>query len=505
MAATRIGKGITYVAILNVFQFVVGIVFYYVVSNILTPTEIGVMSTLNFAHATFIVLAPLGLQFAAVKYVADYLARGDQAGAAAVAKTVTRLVLVASFGFLAVFIGVAVSLIRVWANMEGIELLFIVISVAAAFGALRNAYLALLQGLQFFDRYAIANLAAMSLSRLFGMILVLMRQGLLGVVSGILLGEACGLLLTFYFYRGHLPVAKQGVESKVLFSFSLPIFGMMMLATLQDWSDRMLFLIVSHDLDVLGLFELVIRASTSLGIVGAIVDVIMLPVFSDAFAKGGKERMASMLTTALRYLGFLYFPAAMGMATISRTTMTILYQTRTAEAGYLPLTVLAIFSVFNTFATILNSGLKSIGRTSSFVRISLLALIVDSVIVAILSPRVGLYGAVVARSASVFVTFVYTLLLLRKEVVVRVEWDGLWKALVASASIILPVVLLDRFVRFPHIFINLAAEMAVAVAVYALMLLFLKALKRQDFRILRQMIPPKLLGVVDVLERLYVR
>ncbi len=505
MAATRIGKGITYIAILNVFQFAVGIVFYYVTSNILSPTQIGVMSTLNFAHATFIVLAPLGLQFAAVKYVADYMARGDEARAAAVAKSMTRLVLMASFGFLVVYIGIAASLIRVWANIENVEMLFIVISAAAAFGAVRNSYLALLQGLQLFDRYAIANLAAMSLSRFLGMVLVLLRQELLGVVLGVLLGEMCGLFLTFYFYRGHLPSAEQGIESRVLFRFSLPIFGMMMLATLQDWSDRMLFLAVSHDLDALGLFELVIRASTSLGIVGAIVDVIMLPVFSEAYARGGKLRMSSMLTTALRYLGFMYFPAAVGMATISRTTMTILYQARTAEAGYLPLTVLAMFSIFNTFATILNSSLKSIGRTSSFMRISLLALIVDSAIVATLSPRIGLYGAVVARSVSMFVTFAYTFVLLRKEIPVRVDSDGLWKASVASVSIILPVVLLDRFVRFPHIFMNLAAEIAVAVAVYALMLLLSRALKKRDFRILREMMPLRLHGAIDVLERLYVR
>ena len=134
-----------------------------------------------------------------------------------------------------------------------------------------------------------------------------------------------------------------------------------------------------------------------------------------------------------------------------------------------------------------------------------MALIVDSAIVAVLSPRVGLYGAVVARSASVFAIFVYTLLLLRKEATVRIDRDGLWKALAASMSIVPPVVLLDGLVKFPNIFVNLAAEMAVAVAVYALALLFLRALKRQDFRILKQMMPPKLHRGVDFLERLYVR
>ena len=505
MAATNIGKGLTYIAILNALQLVVGIVFYYVVSNILTPTEIGVMSTLNFAYATFIVLAPMGLQFAAVKYVAEYLGRGEEEKAAAVAKSMARLVLIGSIGFLAIFITIAVSLIRVWADIEGIEILFIIIALASTFGTLRNAYLALLQGLQLFDKYAIANLAAMSSSRLLGMILVILKQRLLGVVLGTLLGEIGGLLLTFHFYSGHLPATNEGADRKLLFNFSLPIFGMMLLATFQDWSDRMLFLVVSHDLDALGLFELVIRAATSLGIVGAVVDVIMLPAFSDAFAKGGKEQLASMMTTALRYLGFLYFPAAIGMATISQTAMTILYQTRTAEAGYLPLTILSVFSIFGTFATILNSGLKSTGKTSSFVRISLLALVVDGVIVAILSPQIGLYGAVVARSASVLVTFLYTLLVCRKEVELRVERDGLWKGLVASASIIPPVVLLDRYVSFPHVFINLAAEVVVAVSVYVLMLLFLKALRKQDFHILRQMMPRRLHGLVSVLEKLYLR
>ncbi|MEM2094661.1 MAG: oligosaccharide flippase family protein, partial [Candidatus Bathyarchaeia archaeon] len=353
MTATRIGKGITYIAILNAFQFAIGIIFYYVVSKILTPTEIGIMSTLNFAHATFIVLAPLGLQFAAVKYVAEHLAQGESEKASAVARTMIKMVLVASVGFLILFVVFAFSFIQKWAEMDKIETLYVVISVAATFGAMRNAYLALLQGLQLFDKYAVANLASMGLSKLLGIIFVLLGQRLFGVVTGILLGEIGGLSLTFFFYRGHLPSTKEKAEQRALLNFSLPIFGMMLLTTFQDWSDRMLFLVVSRDLEALGLFELVIRASASLGIIGAIVDVIMFPTFSDAFAKGGKRHIGSMMGVALRYLGFMYFPAAVGMATISKTAMTILYQARTAEAGYLPLTLISIFTILGTFATIL--------------------------------------------------------------------------------------------------------------------------------------------------------
>ena len=82
MSIARIGKGITYIAFLNAIQFVVGILFYNILSRTLEPAEIGVYSTLTFILVILTTVAPLALQFAAVKYVSTYLGNGDKNKAA---------------------------------------------------------------------------------------------------------------------------------------------------------------------------------------------------------------------------------------------------------------------------------------------------------------------------------------------------------------------------------------------------------------------------------------
>lgn|GEM_PF-2554995 len=505
LAIARIGKGITYIAVLNALQFVVGIIFYNILSKNLSPAEIGIFSTLTFTHTVLSVLAPLALQIAAVKYVAEYLGREDYEKAAAVARTTSRMVLFSSSIFFAIFLVIALVAGQAWADIEGIEMLLAVTIGAGFLAALRMTYLSLIQGLQLFDKYAIANLSSMTAVRFLGILFVLMGEGLLGVALGTLFGEFAGLALTFFMYRGRLPATKTQFDAKELLKFSLPILTMLLVATMQDWSDRMLFLAVSGNLEALGVFDLAIRAVTSLGIIGAVLDVVVLPTFSESYGRNGKQELSWMVARALRYLGLMYFPAAFGLSSISRTAMTVLYQAKLASEGNAPLTILSIFSILNAFATIMNSSLKSIGKTSSFIRISLSALAVDALIVTTLSPSLGLYGAIIARAASILVVFFYMLFELRKELPFTIDREGLLKGLVAGLSLVPPTLFVEYNLSFSSIFVKLGVEVTVAVVCYLLALLFIKAIRKEDIDIIRQISPRSMDKIIGLIERLYVR
>jgi len=210
------------------------------------------------------------------------------------------------------------------------------------------------------------------------------------------------------------------------------------------------------------------------------------------------------MVKALRYLGLMYFPAAFGLASISRSAMTVLYHARLASEGSGPLTILAIFSILNAFATIMNTGLKSIGKTTSFVRISLSALAVDAIIVTTLSPTLGLYGAVIARATSVIVLFLYTLFELRKELSFRIDREGLLKGLAAGLFLVPPTLFIEYRLPLSNDFVKLGVEVAVAVASYFLALFLLKALRKEDVHIIRQITPSKMGKIIGVIERLYV-
>mgnify|MGYP002396571036 CR=1 FL=1 len=169
------------------------------------------------------------------------------------------------------------------------------------------------------------------------------------------------------------------------------------------------------------------------------------------------------------------------------------------------MTILAIFSILNAFATIMNTGLKSIGKTESFVRISLLALAVDAIIVATLSPVLGLYGAVIARATSVIVLFLYTLFELRKELSFRIDREGLLKGLAAGLFLVPPTLFIEYRLPLSNDFVKLGVEVAVAIVSYLLALLFLRALRREDLYIIKQIAPSSMGKIIGIIERLYVR
>ena len=504
MSIARIGKGITYIAFLNAIQFVVGILFYNILSRTLEPSEIGVYSTLTFILVILTTVAPLGLQFAVVKYVSTYLGNGDKDKAADVAYTCSRLVLYSSSALFIIFIVIVYILGQTWTSIRNIQILLVVTGAAGFFASIRTIHLAFIQALQLFDRYAIANLTAMAASRLFGIPLIVSGGGLLGAISGSLLGECTGLLVTFLLYRKRLPSSKSEFDKRVLIRFSLPILAMMIVAMMQDWSDRIIFLGISSNLEALGVFDLAIKAATSLGIIGAVLDVVVFPRFSESYGRSGRQALSGMMTRALRYLGLMYFPAAFGLASISRTAMTVLYQARLASEGNIPLMVLAIFSILGAFTTILNSGLKSIGKTSAFLNISVSALTADATIVILLSPYLGLYGAVVARAASTTVAFIYTLWLVRKNIPFQLDHMGLVKVLASSLFLVPPVLLIEYIVFLPNPFLKLGVEVLVAVASYVAGLFLFKTLGKEDLNIIRQILPARMSSTIDALEKLLV-
>jgi O-antigen/teichoic acid export membrane protein len=208
-----------------------------------------------------------------------------------------------------------------------------------------------------------------------------------------------------------------------------------------------------------------------------------------------------MLTKALRYLGFLYFPAAFGLASISRTVMTVLYQARLASEGNAPLMVLAVFSILNAFATILNSGLKSIGRTKAFIYISLSALVFDAIIVTVSSPVLGLYGAVIARATSIVVLFLLTLFVLRKELPIIIDREGLVKGLAAGLLVVPPTLFIEYGLSFSSIFVKLGVEVIAAIACYFFAMLLFKALRKEDLNILRKIFPSRMGGIINMFGR----
>lgn len=500
--AVRVTRGTLYISAQSALSFAVGLIFYMIVARILPREDIGALSALTFVYVTVPILAQLALPVAATKYISEYLGRGEVDKAAAVASTVKKLVVGLSLVVLAVMLLLSGWFsVLLWGNVTG-AVIFITISVAAFFAAVRTVYLCLLQGLQRFGKYAITGSAAFMLSRVMGVILVFFGYSLTGVAMGWLIGEIIGLGMTVLAFHGGLPKPTNKFELKMLFNFSLPLFVLLLVTTVSDWADRMLFLALTHDLPSLGVYDLAVRGATTLSIIWMAFATTVLPMLSELYGQKGKDAITGALKSSLRYLTYLIIPAGFGLAAISRTAMALLFG-RGYTIGSLPLAILALASVFLSIGTILGSALQALGETRVFIKVGLASLAADVMVIVFSVPILGVLGATAARVTLWLVLFTLTYSALRRVVQVEFDKEALWKGTLASLIMTIPLLSFETvYANFSPI-LCAVIEIAAGVTTYSIALFSLRALHKQDFELFQQMAPASTRKFLNCFERFF--
>lgn len=494
MSLTRIGKGIRYLIVLNVVQVAATLIFYSIISQFLSKDEVGLVTTFTFVYTILTTLSQLALPVAGTKYVAEFLSKGEKEKASTAARSVVRLALLNSSIIASGFHIVLFLSMTDFSTM----IPFSLVCIASFLASLKLTYLALVRGLQHFDRVVIANSSTTITSYIAGVFFVLKFRSM-GFTIGILTGELVGLGLTLLFYYGQFLKTTSSYDYKTLLKFSLPVFVMQVVVLFSDWADRILFFAVSLNLAWLGVYDLTIRSAASLLFIVGFIESIMLPIFTKAYSQLGKKDVTLLLQRVLRYLGFMYFPAAFGLAAVSKTVITLLYGPAYIE-GAIPLAILSVSSVFMAFSLILGSALKSLGKTTAFIKISLASLTVNVIMIVSLTPFIGIIGATLARIISSFLVFILFFHELGGWINIEIDSDGLWKGLLSSLVSAALIFCFDAL-HLSSALINLLVGTVLGFLSYVVALILLRALRREDFDIFRQILP-LLTPLIDFVERI---
>jgi len=502
---TRAARGTAYISLQNALNFLSGMMFYIIAARILPPEDIGALSALTFIITIMPVVAQLALPTAAAKYISEFFGRGETYKATAVSVAVKKIVFSLSLVFFLVLAALSSWFSNVlWGNGAHVQV-FLILSVTFFLVTIRLTYLAFLQGLQWFGKFAFAGFFAYALGRVMALIFILIGYGLTGVMLGWLVGEAVGLPLTVAFFHGSLPKPTAKINLKMLFSFSLPLFVLLLVSTASDWADRMLFLALSHDLASLGVYDLAVRGALTLSIIYLAFSTTVLPTLSEIYGKSGKDAITSALKTSLRYLTYLILPAGFGLAAISKTAMALMFGAGYATFGRLPLAILSLATAFLATGTVLASTLQAIGETKVFVKISLASIAADILVIIITVPVIREVGAALARVTLWLVLFTLTYIALNKRVHVELDKEALWKGAVSSVIMIIP--LLGFEVMYADAIqpaISAIIEIGFGMFIYGVCLFAFKALHKQDFEILQRIAPAFSRRILKLFERFFV-
>jgi O-antigen/teichoic acid export membrane protein len=500
----RAGKGAVYVAIQSVSQFAIGLFYYSILARLLTEAEIGIISTLSFTSSIFIIVANLSLPIAATKHISGFMGQNDEESASSVAKKTIRLVILIATLVLA---GIYVTLPFLFEGDQSIIVLVMIACATGFFATIKTTYLAFLRGLQMFGKYSITITLAVITNRVIGIVLILLNFNLLGVVTGWLIGEVIGVILVTSFYRGTLPKTEKSYSSRQLLTFSIPLFFTTLIGTVSTWADRIIFLGLTSDLEKLGIYDFAIRGSHTLALIWLTVSVITLPAFSELFSQTNKRGLSEAISKTIRYLAYIIFPAAFGLATISKTAMALLYGWQYA-LGNMLLAILATFSIFSAFGAVVGSALQSMGETRVFIKTTLASLLTNFLISFTLIPILNVVGSTIAQAATMVVGFTYAFYELRKRLKITINRDVLWKPLLAASIMVLPLLFFESYysgVVSNNSAINIILEIGVGVLTYSVMLIVVRAFNEQDFNELEKITPKPFLKLLQLLKKIFIR
>ncbi len=503
MKKSEVTRGTVYIGVQNAVQFSINLVSLMILARILPKNDIGSISALTFSFTIFMTVSDLSLPTATTKFISEHLGGGDPYQASAVMATARKYVLLSSTACLAVACLLSERFsILVWGTGER-QLVFVMVFIAAYTSVIRNIYLACLRGLSVFGKYAATVISVIAFGRAVAVVLAWSGFGVLGVMAGWFAGEVLGLALGTWFCRGRLPEPKNSYPGERLFDFSWPLQTERVISTLADWSDQMLLLAATSDLVMLGTYFLCVRGASSLSIIWLAFNVTVMPTLSRIYGRSGKMRLTGALRTALRYLLFLLFPAALGLAALSRTAMVLLGGSA-YEGGALPLSILAVGSVLQAVTYILMSALNAIAETKAFVKIGLVNVVTNVSLVLLLSPSLGILGASLARVGMWTVHFALMLNELRHHIGIEIDWVAVSKGGLSSAIMAVSVWLLDSLLirLVPNTILRIGVDLCFGVLVYGILLLLLRALEPEDFSLLRSLLPPGLHGLLPFFEHL---
>ncbi|UCD72845.1 MAG: polysaccharide biosynthesis protein [Candidatus Bathyarchaeota archaeon] len=503
MSAAKVARGTVYIVLQNILTSVMGILFFIVAARFFTPSEIGVITTLQFATAVYTAVALLSLQTAATKHMSEEIGRGRLRLAASIASKSLMIVTASSICILSLALLLSPLLAVRFLGDPSNSLVFRITFLSAFFGVLKQMYVSFLQGVQRLDLFAKTHIVTVLISSTFAVGAVILGYGLTGVVVSWLLSQVTGFLLSAAFYRGRLPRSKnESYPIGRLFLFAAPLLLLGLIGLVTAWADRMIFLAITGSLWDLGIYDLAVRGSMTLSVVPYALGIAILPAFSELYGRIGKESISKATKTSTRYLAYLIFPAAIGLAAISETSITFLFGDEYSRAWF-PLAVLSVAYITTAYNVIFTTALQAIGETRIFIKIGLATMITQTSLVSVLTPSFGIMGPTIARTVTQIVGLGYPLYELGQRMDVEIDMEATVKAALASLLMAVPINLVDgvlkSFLATPYRF---AFDILFGILLYSALVIFLRLLEKKDIELLRQLVPREFDTILSQLERI---
>lgn len=507
MQTSNIPKGTFQITLTNAVQYLIMGLFYIAVTktNALSQADIGVLSILSFLSSTIILITGLALPTALTKFVSEKLGKNQLEEAASVQKTVTKTVLALSVtGFIiASLLSNQLSQYLFGSSIHA-HLIILMLTYTLFFSIITLCNSAL-QALYLFGKIATVTLIFIIISRTTAVTLALFHMGLEGVIIGYITGSIPALITAVAFIRGKFPKTIHNSPIKPILKFSLPLLLSSLTLLVLNWADVIIVTTATLDYSLTGIYYIALNSVGVLSILWIPITATIFPALSAKHGLKKPEDITNILKTSSRYLIYIILPSCLGLAAISPTALVFFYGPNYTP-GAIPLSILSVATIITALYSLFATALTAIGKTTQILKINAVLALSTITILLTLVPFLQTTGAALTRLITQIIGITLAFYILQKEITVQIDKEALWKSTLASAATI-PFLLtfemlISKNLSTTHLLI---IEILTAASIYTLSLHILKALKTQDFELLRQALPKALTKCINLIEKIIIR
>jgi len=507
MQTSNVPKGTFQITLTSAVQYVIMGLFYIAVTktNALTQTDIGALSILSFLSSTIILVTGLALPTALAKFTSEKMGKNQLEEAASVQKTVTKTVLALSIiGFIIASL-LSNQLSQYLFGSSIYAHLIILMLIYTLFFSIIGLCNSTLQALYLFGKMATVTLIFIVISRTTAVTLAMLHMGLEGVIIGYITGSIIALITAVAFIRGKLPKTNHNTSLKPILKFSFPLFLSSLTLLVLNWADVLIVTATTLDYSITGIYYIALRSVTTLSILWIPISTTIFPALSAKHGLKKPQDITNILKISSRYLIYIVLPSCFGLAVISPTALVFFYGS-SYEPGAIPLSILSVTMIIMALYSLFTTALTATGKTTQILKINVILVLSTVTILLAIVPFLQTIGAALTRLMTQIIGITLAFYILQKEIPVKIDKEALWKSTLASAATIPFLLLLETTIsKNLPVTQTLIIEILTAASIYSLSLYILKALKTQDFELLRQALPTTLTKYINLIEKIIAR
>jgi stage V sporulation protein B len=516
---TRVARGATYLFIQGLTQAVMGLVYFVIMTRILSQEEMGVYALLFFILSLPQVFGLFSLPSAAIKFMPQYLAEGNYDKAKSVVIRILQISLLVSIvSFLLLFIPSEWLSIQLF-NKPEYALHLRIVALSSVFNILYIAVAGFLQGLQKMSDYAALGLIYTLIQTSVGIFLLSIGWGLYGVIYGWLVGLSIASIAGLVETIRELGAVGKPHELKPLFRFSLPLYFSGFIAYFINWADQLILVSymgllygATEAQRILGIYYVAIRASAVPALFSSAIITALFPQLSALYTQQGSSRLKDAFYMSSRYAVLIGFPLIVGVAILAYPIIILFGGFEYVEAA-LPLIIISIGTLVGTLGITIGPILLTLERTIIVSVLSVIAIILSVALsfFALAMLGLGMVGTAWARTIAGIISLGLNLYVLNRYVKISFDKEALWKASAASIFMVLVIIAADLFRGFlspmSYQFLVFRLQLlpvyvVIGALAYFFALIVLKAIKKRDIELFQEYLPKGFRRIASLLERI---